>query len=104
MSSQRAAHEPLERAGGARRISACRLCGSSELVGVLDLGEQALTGVFPASADEYVPKAPLQLVWCRSCTLLQLAHSFDPARKTLCLGSAALLHQQLMQGVERDIR
>jgi hypothetical protein len=78
MSSQREAHEPLERLGGARRISACRLCGSSELVKVLDLGEQALTGVFPASADEHVPEAPLQLVWCRSCTLLQLAHSFDP--------------------------
>lgn len=45
---------------------------------VLDLGEQALTGVFPASTDERVAEGPLRLVWCRSCTLLQLAHSFEP--------------------------
>ena len=46
---------------------------------VLDLGEQALTGVFPASAEEQVSKGPLELVWCSSCTLLQLAHSYEPA-------------------------
>lgn len=63
---------------GAARVSACRLCGSSDLVQVLDLGEHALTGVFPASAGDHVPSAPLVLVWCGSCTLLQLAHSFDP--------------------------
>jgi C-methyltransferase C-terminal domain/Putative zinc binding domain/Methyltransferase domain len=68
-----------ERVTGVPRVEACRLCGSTDLVTVLDLGEQALTGVFPASAEEYVPTAPLELVWCRSCTLLQLAHSFDPA-------------------------
>jgi cyclopropane fatty-acyl-phospholipid synthase-like methyltransferase len=45
---------------------------------VLDLGEQALTGFFPRSVDEVVPTAPLQLAWCSACTLLQLAHSFDP--------------------------
>ena len=59
-------------------LTACRLCGSSALEQVLDLGEHALTGVFPASPDEDVPTAPLELVWCRSCTLLQLAHSFEP--------------------------
>jgi hypothetical protein len=63
---------------GVARVTACRLCGSSDLVDVLDLGEQALTGFFPRSAEDEVPTAPLQLVWCRSCTLLQLAHSFDP--------------------------
>jgi hypothetical protein len=45
---------------------------------VLDLGEQALTGVFPVSAEEKVSKGPLELVWCSSCTLLQLAHSYEP--------------------------
>jgi hypothetical protein len=59
-------------------LTACRLCGSSALEQVLDLGEHALTGVFPASPDEDVPTAPLVLVRCRSCTLLQLAHSFEP--------------------------
>jgi hypothetical protein len=63
---------------GAVRLTSCRLCESPDLVEVLDLGEQAFTGVFPSSADEAVPTGPLQLVWCRSCTLLQLAHSFEP--------------------------
>lgn len=70
--------QQVESVAGLTRINACRLCGSRELVKTLELGEQALTGVFPASIDEYVPKAPLELVWCRSCTLLQLAHSFEP--------------------------
>jgi hypothetical protein len=45
----------------------------------LDLGDQALTGVFPRSAAEHVGESPLELVWCRACTLLQLAHSHDPS-------------------------
>jgi C-methyltransferase C-terminal domain/Putative zinc binding domain/Methyltransferase domain len=63
----------------AERITRCRLCASSNLVTVLDLGEQALTGVFPARLDDRVTTGPLELVWCSSCTLLQLAHSYDPS-------------------------
>jgi SAM-dependent methyltransferase len=54
------------------------LCGDSELLSVLHLGDQALTGVFPATNSEPVSSGPLELVWCRSCTLLQLAHSYEP--------------------------
>jgi hypothetical protein len=61
------------------RIMSCRLCRSTDLVTVLDLGEQALTGVFPAEPGEKVTTGPLELVWCSSCTLLQLAHSYDPS-------------------------
>lgn len=64
--------------GTNRAASACRLCGFTDLITVLDLGDQALTGVFPASAHEQVTSGPLELVWCASCTLLQLAHSYDP--------------------------
>jgi hypothetical protein len=63
----------------ATRVDECRLCGGSELVTVLELGDQALTGVFPGSVEELVPSGPLELVWCSACTLLQLAHSHDPA-------------------------
>lgn len=59
-------------------LTSCRLCGSDGFVTVLDLGSQALTGVFPGSAAEVVAHGPLTLVWCRACTLLQLAHSFEP--------------------------
>lgn len=63
-------------------IRACRICGNPELVEVLDLGHQALTGVFPRTRDEPVPTAPLVLVKCHgsteSCGLVQLAHTCDP--------------------------
>jgi hypothetical protein len=65
-------------ASGQARRTACRLCSSSDLITVLDLGEQALTGVFPDSAETEVSSGPLELVWCSSCTLLQLAHSYEP--------------------------
>jgi hypothetical protein len=71
--------EGAAEAGMARRITRCRLCAASNLVAVLDLGHQALTGVFPASPDHSVTTGPLELVWCSSCTLLQLAHSYDPS-------------------------
>jgi hypothetical protein len=58
-------------------LTSCRLCGSDGLLNVLDLGQHALTGVFPRSPTEQITKGPLRLVWCRSCTLLQLAHSYD---------------------------
>ena len=56
----------------------CRVSGSSHLVSVLNLGEQALTGVFPRTPDEVVDSGPLELVWCPESGLLQLGHSFDP--------------------------
>ncbi|MER6912286.1 class I SAM-dependent methyltransferase [Streptomyces sp. NPDC000594] len=61
-------------------ITACRICGNRELVPVLDLGEQALTGVFPTSRDQVVPAVPLELVVCSpaGCGLVQLRHTPDP--------------------------
>ena len=60
------------------RIAGCRVDGSTDLVSVLNLGSQELTGVFPKTKDEVVTSGPLELVWSRSSGLLQLAHSFDP--------------------------
>ncbi len=56
----------------------CRIGGGSHLVSVLNLGEQALTGVFPRSADQKVSSGPLELVWAPKSGLLQLAHRFNP--------------------------
>jgi len=47
---------------------------------VLTLGDQYLTGVFPASAKERLTRGPLELVKCvgrGGCGLLQLGHSYD---------------------------
>src|SRR5271166_3556955 len=60
-------------------ITACRIGGGSNLLPVLDLGQQSLTGVFPRRLDEGVTRGPLQLVWCPDSGLLQLAHSYDLA-------------------------
>ncbi len=67
-----------------KEISRCRICGNSELDSILDLGSQALTGVFPLPG-EAVEKAPLELVKCHengrnSCGLVQLRHSFEPEK------------------------
>lgn len=60
-------------------INCCRICGSKELVDLLDLGDQALTGVFPKSTDQDVSVGPLQLVKCGDgCGLVQLKHSYSP--------------------------
>ena len=59
------------------RISRCRISQSTNLISVLSLGQQALTGIFPRSADVSVTVGPLELVWCPDSGLLQLAHSYD---------------------------
>jgi hypothetical protein len=61
-----------------RAIDRCRISGSSNLVTVLNLGEQALTGIFPRNKSESVTSGPLELVWCPDSGLLQLKHSYDP--------------------------
>ncbi|WP_103669904.1 class I SAM-dependent methyltransferase [Pseudanabaena sp. BC1403] len=61
------------------KISKCRISGSENLVSVLNLGYQSLTGVFPKNADEAVTKGPLELVWCSDSGLLQLRHSYEPS-------------------------
>lgn len=61
-------------------IHVCRICGNNNLVQVLDLGEQMLTGVFPRERDAKVTSGPIRLVKCignHACGLLQLAHTYD---------------------------
>ena len=58
-------------------IKKCRICNSTNLVTVLALGEQYLTGVFPKSLKENITKGPLILVWCSECGLLQMKHSYN---------------------------
>jgi len=62
---------------GYRQIDQCRVGASRNLVSVLNLGHQALTGVFPKRIDEKITTGPLELVWCPDSGLLQLAHSYD---------------------------
>lgn len=64
-------------------VGRCRICGNEDLVPVLSLGIQALTGVFPKSRSEKVTAGPVDLVRCRqrpdgsACGLVQLRQSYD---------------------------
>jgi hypothetical protein len=60
-------------------ITRCRISGSTNLLSVLNLGHQALTGVFPRSPSEPVTTGPLELVWCPDSGLLQMRQSYDLA-------------------------
>jgi hypothetical protein len=58
-------------------INKCRISGSTNLINVLSLGEQYLTGVFPSTKEESITKGPLDLVWCPESGLLQLKQSYS---------------------------
>ncbi len=60
-----------------KEIDVCRVSKSKDLISVLNLGHQALTGVFPNHAEENVTTGPLELVWSPTSGLLQLKHSYD---------------------------
>ncbi len=65
-------------------IKRCRICGNTNLIPILNLGNQALTGVFLKTKDEVVTSGPLELVKCeedkdnKHCGLVQLKHSYNP--------------------------
>ena len=67
-----------------KEITKCRICGNTNLVSLIHLGEQALTGVFPKNITDKITSGPLELVKCHPknenddvCHLVQLHHSYD---------------------------
>ena len=66
-----------------KEINTCRICGNNDLVLVLDLGKQYLSGVFPRTKSEQITFGPLELVKCREnkkgkyCGLLQLRQTYN---------------------------
>ena len=53
----------------------CRLCGSSDLREAFSLGEQYINDFVPPERVGKGLKAPLELVLCSHCSLLQLRHT-----------------------------
>jgi hypothetical protein len=93
---------------------ACRICKNENLVSLLHLGVQALTGVFPKSRDEKVTSGPLELVKChpskegdKVCHLVQLSHSYDSNEMYgMNYGYRSGLNQQMvkhLQGIVQKI-
>ena len=92
-------------AGSYSRITKCRVSGSQHLVTVLNLGNQALTGVFPQSASEPVTTGPLELVWCPESGLVQLNHSYDPSEMYGAnYGYRSGLNQSMVRHLEAKVR
>jgi SAM-dependent methyltransferase len=66
-----------------REITRCRICGNRDLVPILAMGEQYLTGVFPSTPDAVLSKGPLEVVACstdfntRACGLVQLRQTYN---------------------------
>ncbi len=53
----------------------CRLCGSSRLSDIFSLGEQYINDFVPEERIGKGLKAPLELIICDDCSLLQLRHT-----------------------------
>lgn len=79
----------------------CRLCGTDDLVTVLELGDQARTGAFPMPGEP-VPRGPLTLMRCPACTLVQLGESFAPAEMYgVSYGYRSGLNRSMVEHLER---
>ncbi len=63
------------------KIKECRVCKNKNLITVLDLGDQYLSGIFPKQIDPEMYRGPLKLVKCDEttggCGHVQLEHTFD---------------------------
>lgn len=64
-----------------REINSCLICENKNLLEIIDLGDQFLTGVFPHNYSHKITHGPLKLVKCmgsdNSCGLVQLKHIYD---------------------------
>ena len=66
-----------------QEITKCRICGGQDLISILPLGQQCLTGVFPKNKKQAIPSGPLELIKCddrnndQNCGLVQLKHSYE---------------------------
>jgi NDP-4-keto-2,6-dideoxyhexose 3-C-methyltransferase len=75
-SARRSSSLPM--ASVCKKISACRICGNGDLQPLLDFGVHALSSRFPRKGEADPPQAPLMLVHCTHCHLIQLQHSVVP--------------------------
>ena len=66
-----------------KEITKCRICGNTDLIPILNLGNMYLTGIFPKAKKENVISGPLELIKCHEnskteyCGLLQLKQTYD---------------------------
>jgi hypothetical protein len=90
------------------QIQNCRICKNPQLVSILNLGKQFLTGVFPRSAEESITCGPLELVKCHgpgACGLVQLHHSYDLGEMYgINYGYRSGLNQSMVRHLQAKVR
>jgi len=87
-----------------QEIDHCRISGSPNLLPVLSLGAQSLTGVFPKDPDAAITKGPLEVVWCPDSGLLQLKQSYDLREMYgLNYGYRSGLNQSMVAHLQRKV-
>ncbi len=59
------------------KVDKCRVCGSEQLEPLFSLGKQPLTGVFVKPDAEDPLRAPLDMVICDNCRLVQLHYTVE---------------------------
>lgn len=62
------------------KVKNCRICNSTNLVDVINLGEQPIPNGFLKKNDlnKKSPKYPLAVVFCENCSLMQLEYLVNP--------------------------
>ena len=58
-------------------INSCRICGSSNLVTILELGKQPPANALKKEPDAIEDKFPLTLMYCPECSLVQLRETIN---------------------------
>lgn len=61
-----------------KSISCCRLCGSSDLDLILDLGTQPPANSLRVSREDFLEVIPLIICRCQNCTTIQLTETVAP--------------------------
>ncbi len=59
------------------KINKCRICKSTKLTKIFNIGNLVYTGIFPEYKTSKVPSGNLSLIHCRKCKLLQLEDNFN---------------------------
>lgn len=63
-----------------KTITACRVCGSKNIVPLFNLGDQPLANSLLTRPDEPEEYFPLSLSFCRDCSLVQLDQTVPPEK------------------------
>jgi SAM-dependent methyltransferase len=61
-----------------KKLEKCRTCFDSNFSEFLNFGELYFSGIFPSTENELVEKGIVNLVFCNSCSQVQLGNIFDP--------------------------